>query len=149
MTSGAGLSHGEEFSSRHRQTRHGVQLLVALPEVTRYSVPKFAHFDNLPRFEMGASAATLLIGEMFGTTSPARHDTPVVGMDLSVDGVLEIELRTDFEYAVLPLNDALNIDGRRVALDELAYLKTDRDHVQLSVVLGRSCLEGRPFRSRS
>lgn len=148
MTAGAGLSHAEESTSHYAGMFHGVQLWVALPESTRISAPEFSHFVELPKVELQGSPATVLVGEMFGQASPARYDTPLVGVDLEVNGRVDLPLRSDFEYAIVPLDGELRIDGRLVRSGELAYLAPGRTELGIAAEHGvrTMLLGGEPLR---
>src|SRR6187397_302254 len=62
MTAGRGIAHAEEATSTGRR-HHGVQLWVAQPEATRHGEPAFEHHAELPRVDLGAATATVLVGE--------------------------------------------------------------------------------------
>src|SRR5690349_10773592 len=102
MTAGRGVAHAEETPSGAGATLHGLQLWVALPEATRHGEPDFEHHASLPRLEPGRGVeVTVLLGELGGERSTARADTPIVGAELVVDGQATIDLRPDFEHALV------------------------------------------------
>ena len=102
MTAGHGVAHAEERTG-YRGEFHGVQLWVAQPERTRDGDPAFEHHAELPQTELSNGVATVLVGELAGTSSPARRDTDHVGADL--------DLRPG--VSVLPL-DGVRARRRRV-----------------------------------
>jgi redox-sensitive bicupin YhaK (pirin superfamily) len=135
MTAGRGVSHSEEAASGYRGTLHGVQLWVAQPEPTRFGEPAFAHHAVLPQVELDASTVTVLAGSFAGVTSPARQDSPLVGVDAVVrPGVSVWPLRADFEHGLVVLTGEVAVDGRPVSSDRFAYLGLGRDELVLDVV---------------
>ncbi|HST66969.1 MAG TPA: pirin family protein, partial [Mycobacteriales bacterium] len=135
MTAGRGVSHSEEATSSYRGTLHGVQLWVAQPQGTRFGEPAFAHHPVLPRTELDASTLTVLAGSFAGITSPARQDSPLVGVDAVVrPGISVWPLRADFEHGLVVLSGEVAIDGRPVSTDRFAYLGLGRDELVLDVV---------------
>lgn len=128
MTAGRGIAHAEEtavLGARH----HGVQLWVAQPEATRWGDPAFAHHAELPQLELTSGTASILVGTIDGATSPARHDTPLVGAELSVTGESLLPLDPTFEHAVVVLEGALEVDGEVLTPGHLGYLGLDRDEL--------------------
>jgi len=135
MTAGRGVSHSEEATGRYRGTLHGVQLWVAQPEETRFGDPAFAHHAALPQLELDASTLTVLAGSMQDATSPARQDSPLVGLDVVVRrGISVLPLRTDFEHALVVLSGEVAIDDRPVRSDRFAYLGLGRAELVLDAV---------------
>ncbi len=74
MTAGRGVAHAEEATGAYRGPLHGIQLWIAQPEATRHGAAAFEHHASLPQAEVGAATATVLVGELGGARSPARHD---------------------------------------------------------------------------
>jgi redox-sensitive bicupin YhaK (pirin superfamily) len=131
MTAGRGISHAEE-STGSAHGLHGIQLWVAQPEATRHRAPAFEHHADLPRLELGAGDATVLVGDLAGSASTARRDTDHVGVDLDLrPGVTTVPLQRHHEYALVVLAGALTIDGAPVTPGHLAYLGLGRDELAL------------------
>src|SRR5688572_19989954 len=82
MTAGHGVSHSEEATGRYRGELHGIQLWVAQPEATRHGAAAFEHHTELPQVELDGGDATVVVGALAGTTSPARRDTDHVAAEL-------------------------------------------------------------------
>jgi quercetin 2,3-dioxygenase len=133
MTAGGAVSHAEEATGHYRGTLEGIQLWVALPEETRHGGAAFEHHADLPQGDLDGAVATVLLGELDGLVSPARHDTPLVGVDLALHRGTTVPLRTDFEYAVVVLEGAVGIDGSAVVPGRLGYLGRGRDELFLDV----------------
>ncbi|MGJ3558148.1 pirin family protein [Streptomyces sp. INA 01156] len=113
MTAGNAVSHAEEATGHYRGTLEGIQMWVALPEHTRHG-PAFEHHAELPQADLDSTAgsATVLIGDFGSLTSPARHDTPLVGVELDLRAPATVPLRPDWEYALVVLQGAVAVHGR-------------------------------------
>ncbi len=132
MTSGHGVAHSEENPGRRAGELHGVQLWVAQPSTTRDGGADFEHFAELPRVDAANLTATVLVGAFGATTSPARHDSELVGVELDLHGgPVTIELQPRFEYAMIVTEGAVVVDGTTVAPGTLAYLGTGREECRL------------------
>jgi quercetin 2,3-dioxygenase len=133
MTAGQGVTHSEEATGRYRGQLHGVQLWMAQPEVTRHGPAAFEHHAELPKVELGNAVATVLVGSFATATSPARRDTPLVGVDAALGpGTSTWPLQPAFEYALVVLDGAVLVGDQVVQPGQLAYLGRDRDEVALS-----------------
>ncbi|MDQ6649335.1 MAG: pirin family protein [Actinomycetota bacterium] len=147
MTAGRGVAHAEQSVTGYEGDLHGLQLWVAQPEQTRHGTPAFEHHTQLPQVEIGAAVITVIVGELAGSRSPARADTPLLGAELSIRrGAAVLPLRPDFEYAVVVLEGGLNVGADVVRPGSLGYLGTGRD--ELKVVAGEATralvIGGRP-----
>ena len=132
MTAGHGVSHAEEQTSG---PIHGAQLWVAQPEPTRDAAAAFEHHAELPALALGSAVATVLVGELAGVRSPARADTPLLGVELAIDGgAAELPLMAGFEHALLVLDGEVWVDGTAVAPGVLAYLGRGREGVVIDAV---------------
>lgn len=130
MTAGAGIAHSEEATGRYEGELHGIQLWVAQPEHTRHGPPAFEHHDELPRLDVGAGTATVLVGEVAGSASPARRDTDHLGIDLELrTGTAHLPLDPAHEHAIVVLDGDVTIHGAHVAPGALAYLGTGHDEL--------------------
>jgi hypothetical protein len=129
MTAGHGIAHSEEPTSHFTGQLQGIQLWIALPEATRSGPPAFEHHPTLPRLDLEGAEALLFMGELEGGTSPARHDTPLLGLDLSIHAAAAIPLRLDFEHALVVLEGAVRIDGAVLEPGHLGYLGAGREHL--------------------
>ncbi len=131
MTSGGGVAHAEEATGHYRGTLEGIQLWIALPGETRHGSPAFEHHAELPRLELPGAEATVLVGGFEGQQSPARHDTPLVGVDLTLHRSTTAPLRPDWEYGLIVLQGSVEVDGHLLLPGKLGYLGTGRDEVRL------------------
>jgi quercetin 2,3-dioxygenase len=132
MTAGHGVAHAEEATSGYRGPVHGVQLWVAQPSATRDGPPAFEHHRELPHVEVGNGTATVLVGELDGSASPARRDTDHVGVDLALRaGDTAVPVVPGFEYALVVTNGAVSVEGQTVTPGHLLYLGVGRDELGL------------------
>lgn len=152
MTAGRGIAHAEETPAAHGEVLHGVQLWVALPGAQRDVPPAFAHHAELPVLADGDLRATVLMGELGGAVSAARCFTPLVGAQVTVPagGAGRLPLRPDFEYALLALDDDVEVDGVSLPAGPLLYLGAGRRDLRLAA--GRPArvmlIGGEPFDER-
>jgi redox-sensitive bicupin YhaK (pirin superfamily) len=133
MTAGDGVSHAEEATGSYRGTLEGIQLWVAQPNTTRFSEAAFEHHSELPRADIDGGVATVLVGEYGDFRSPARHDTPLVGVELTLHQETTLPLRADYEYGLVVLQGAVGIHGRTVPPGKLGYLGRGRDQLEIDV----------------
>ena len=133
MTAGDGVTHSEEATGRYRGQLHGVQLWVAQLEATRHGAAAFEHHADLPQVEWDNAVATVLVGSFATASSPARRDTPLVGVDAALEpGTGAWPLRPEFEYALVVLDGAVLVDDQAVRPGQLAYLGQGRAEVAVS-----------------
>jgi redox-sensitive bicupin YhaK (pirin superfamily) len=145
MTAGIGVAHSEEATGRYAGELHGIQLWVAQPESTRNGRPAFEHHAELPRVDVGrrsASTATVFVGDFAGAVSPARRDTDHAGVDVELRADAELPLRADYEYAIVVLDGAVDVEGTAVTPGHLAYLGSGREAVALRGSAARLVLLG-------
>ncbi|HWC43163.1 MAG TPA: pirin family protein, partial [Actinomycetota bacterium] len=133
MTAGHGVAHSEEATGAYRGQLHGVQLWIAQPERTRHGAAAFEHHPELPVAELDNAAATVLVGGFAGATSPARHDTPLVGVEGTLrPGRSAWPLEPEFEYALVVLDGQARVTDTPVRPGQLAYLGRGRDRLELA-----------------
>lgn len=149
MTAGLGVSHSEEATGHYEGDLHGIQLWIAQPDATRHAPAAFEHHAQLPRIAIDETLATVLVGEFHGVRSPARYDSPLVGVELSLRQRTLLQLRADFEYAIVVLEGALNCDGVDVTPGQLGYLSPGNDEISLAPYepTRAMLLGGEPFES--
>jgi redox-sensitive bicupin YhaK (pirin superfamily) len=135
MTAGRGIAHAEESPADHDPTLHGVQLWVALPDVSRHVQPAFEHHASLPRTGLGGFAITVLMGELAGAASPATAFTPIVGAELTATAHAAsclLPLRPDFEHVVFVAAGQASLNQVDLTVGELLYLPTGHPEVMLA-----------------
>ncbi len=151
MTAGRGVAHAEEGTDAgDGRPKHGIQLWVAQPELTRHGDPAFEHHAELPQVVVDSGEATVLVGEFAGVRSPARADTDHVGVELALRrGSTVVPVYPEHEHALVVLEGAVEVGDQTVAPGMLAYLGTRRAELALAmrddarVIL----LGGTPFES--
>ncbi|TDE08371.1 pirin family protein [Jiangella asiatica] len=149
MTSGPGIAHSE-ISLGEVPLLHGLQLWAAIPDQSS-ATPAFEQHTKLPRHTAPGLTATVVVGELGGTGSPARTFSPLLGaqLDLDADVTATVPLRTDFEHAVLVLEGRADVAGTPLESGPLLYLGTGRDELRLTAAGGASTslflLGGEPF----
>jgi hypothetical protein len=131
MTAGHGIAHAEQTPVERRGALHGVQFWVAQPEATRHGAPAFEHHAELPRLGVGPWAATVLLGELQGERSPARTDTPLVGVELLATGAgaAEVPLDRSFEHALVVVEGRIAVGGEPLGVGEVGILEPGEESV--------------------
>ncbi len=143
MTSGHGIAHAELGS---KTGALGLQMWIALPEDTRHGGSAFEHHADLPTHDLGTGEATVILGNLDGTASPARTDTPLVGAELSLaTGVVEVAADTGFEYGLVPIEGKVKINGAIVepgylglipAGGQTLHIEADQDNTRAMLIGG-------------
>ncbi|WP_432104743.1 pirin family protein [Streptomyces sp. bgisy091] len=149
MTSGRAISHSEESPKPHARYLHGAQLWVALPDAHRHVEPRFEHHPGLPVVTAPGLTATVILGALDGAASPGTTYTPIVGADIALGEGAEARLPLDpnFEYAVLAMSGAAEVDGVPVLPGSMLYLGCGRSELPLraSSDAALMLLGGEPF----
>ena len=162
MTSGAGISHSEYSVGEDAAALDALQLWVALPEARRHGAPAFEQHAALPELELAAvegaaGSATVVLGELAGTASPATTYTPIVGAEIRVPAGSRVRLPLDpaWEHALAGVDGDATVhvrseaDADDIALDgaHLLYLGIRRNAVEVSSASGATLflLGGAPF----
>ncbi|MGA9852046.1 MAG: pirin family protein [Gammaproteobacteria bacterium] len=134
MTAGNGIAHSEETPFPHSPDIHGLQFWIALPETRRHGEAVFDHYPQLPVLERDGLRLTLVIGEGLGEHSPARVFSPLTGFDVELrdSGMHRLALNPVFEYALLVIDGALNIEDTAAEPTALYYLGCGRERLALT-----------------
>jgi len=131
MTAGAGISHSE-VSTPETTALHGVQLWIALPELTRHQAP---HFENhvIAPVTRGRVTLHVFIGTLAGQTADAIGDTPLVGaqIDLPAGSRIHLDVAPSFEHGVLVDTGAVKVDGVSLKRNELGFIEGGRTSIRL------------------
>lgn len=150
MTAGRGICHTEDSLGRDGLL-HTAQLWIALPEGAHDIPPDFQHHAELPTFQVGDSEVTLLAGSFGDLTSPVRVHSGLVALDLVSDkgGDIRLDLQPGFEYAVLPCQGRVGINGTPVDHKHFAFSGAGFDHLLINLGADGRCLliGGTPFAS--
>jgi len=81
MSAGRGIVHSERTSKEERAKGprlYGIQAWAALPKSHEEELPAFAHYgvDDLPRLTGEGKRVRLIMGSLYGKTSPAAYPHP-------------------------------------------------------------------------
>ncbi len=131
MTAGRGISHSE-YSTPGTTTLHGAQLWLALPDRHRHIEPTFEHFAPTPVTGTGWEARVFL-GSLFGTTSPVRTHSPLLGAELTLAAGTSLRVPVDpgFEHGLLLDAGDLVVDGEPLRKDELGHVAAGAHELEL------------------
>ncbi|KWT65388.1 Pirin-related protein [Hyphomicrobium sulfonivorans] len=117
MSAGSGIVHSERTpgDERVRGPRlFGIQAWAALPKSHEERAPTFEHFDaaRLPRISGEGKTVRLVMGQMFGQTSPAEfpHPTFYAEAVLAPGAVLPLDPDYD-ERAIFVVSGEIDIAG--------------------------------------
>lgn len=149
MSAGHGIAHSEDAPLGRGGHVHAVQLWIALDEAHRHGPPAFQHYPLLPVVERGGGRSTLLVGSLFGQTSPVAVYSPLLAVDVELRPGAEfvVPLQPTFEYAALVLTGTVDMAGAVFAPGTLAYFGSGNPQL----VLGASAparvilIGGAPF----
>ena len=151
MTAGRGISHSE-VSTPATTVLHGAQLWVVLPSASADVEPRFEHHVPSVVEVSDGVRAQVFVGSLWGSASPVRVETPLVGAEvvLSAGASVVLPVPDGFEVSVLVDAGSVTVGGRAVARGELGVVGAARHPGGLSVVAGAEearvlVLGGEPF----
>ncbi|WP_394553075.1 pirin family protein [Agromyces sp. MMS24-JH15] len=128
MTAGRGISHSE-VSTPATTTLAGVQLWIALPDVTRDAAPSFEHATTEPR-QVDDATVRVFAGALPGIDAGASVSlfSPLVGAQVELPAGAEawIELDESFEHGLLVDRGPVTVAFRALA-DEPDDAAADAD----------------------
>ncbi|MCP2638517.1 pirin family protein [Microbacterium sp. HD4P20] len=154
MTSGAGIAHSEYSVGEDATPLDALQLWVALPESRRHGPPAFEQHAVLPDVQLEALAgdpgsATVVMGELAGTPSPASTYTPIVGAELRIPAgsSVRVPLNPAWEHALIAVEGEVATASVTLDTSHLLYLGLRRDDVVIDSAAGATLflLGGEPF----
>ena len=133
MTAGVGIAHAERSPVPHPALLHGVQLWVALPDGARTVAPAWDHHASLPVLTDRGAHTTVIMGELAGAASPGRTYAPMVGADVALDpdGDVLLPLEPGFEYALLAMDGAVEVENATLTVGSMLYLGCGRRDLRL------------------
>jgi redox-sensitive bicupin YhaK (pirin superfamily) len=132
MTSGGAIAHSEETPPQNSGFLNGVQLWIALPDAKRNGEASFQHIDEVPIVEQPGGTVSIFAGSLLGYSSPAKHFSPILGVDIALSAAasMELPLEPSFEHAALLMTGDAEIDGQSIDAMSLWYLGTSRSSVE-------------------
>jgi hypothetical protein len=129
MTAGKGIVHSERTGPDLRasgQNMFGIQSWMALPKSAEENEPSFAHHAvaDLPRFDGEGKRVRLIIGSLYGATSPAvfPHDCFYAEAVLAPGAVLPLDPDYD-ERAIYLASGRIDIAGQTFEGGQLLVFK--------------------------
>lgn len=129
MTAGKGITHSERSPLGVRPSGpelSGIQTWIALPGAKEEMDPAFEHVakDRLPVVEGGGATARVVMGTLWGATSPVTCHSPTIYADIHLEegGAMPIDPEAD-ERAVYLAEGEAWIDGMALEPTMLYVLK--------------------------
>lgn len=129
MTAGSGIVHSERTPAAERATGSGIsgmQTWLALPDGKEEIDAAFEHVakDDLPLIEDTGVSARIIMGSLWGKTSPiTQHAATIYADILMIAGAtIPIEAEADERAVLVALGDA-SLDGERLDRYSLYILK--------------------------
>ncbi len=152
MTAGRGIAHAELGVEAPEGIVGGgivgAQMWLALPDATRHGPSRFEHHAELPAVELGSGRAHVIAGEFDGARSPARVDHPVLGLDVSFRGTVDVPLTPRFEHGVVPVDRPVKVEDAIVEPGSLALVPAGFEWLHIEERAGSArflLLGGEPF----
>ncbi|MEQ1716690.1 MAG: pirin family protein [Hyphomicrobium sp.] len=129
MTAGRGIVHSERTAPQVRdrgQRLFGIQSWMALPKSHEDAAPSFVHFgvDELPRIEGEGKRVRLVLGSLYGATSPVvfPHESFYAEAVLAPGAVLPLD-PTHEERAVYLASGRIDIAGQSFEAGQLLVFR--------------------------
>jgi redox-sensitive bicupin YhaK (pirin superfamily) len=129
MTAGKGITHSERSPAAQRSQGaglSGIQTWIALPAAKEEMDPAFEHAakDDLPLIEGDSARARIVMGSLWGTTSPVTCHSPTIYADikLGAGGALPIDPDAEERGIYLAEGEA-TLDGLKMEVSTLYVLR--------------------------
>lgn len=129
MTAGGGIVHSERAAQEFRASggeMHGVQIWVALPEAHEDDAPSFEHHPEatLPTIAPATGVSgRVLIGTAFGASSPIRHPSKPLLVELRLEAGASVELPSNVaERGVFVVKGAVRVGAEVLSTNQLGVL---------------------------
>lgn len=148
MTAGRGIVHSERTPPELRQapiSLSGIQAWVALPADQEETEPDFSHHGAaaLPVIEDGGVSLRLIVGSLFGASSPVAAPSPTFYADASLAPRGRLALPADYgERAAYLVEGALEVEGQRFEAGQLLVFRAGAEAVLEAAVPCRLMLLG-------
>lgn len=129
MTAGEGIAHSERTDAELRasgSTIYGIQTWVALPRHAEEVAANFSHHkrDALPVIEAGGARARLIVGALYGETSPVETFSEMFYADVALAGGASIPLDASHEErSIYTLSGDIEIAGEVFAPGQLLVFR--------------------------
>ncbi len=129
MTAGSGIVHSERTPAAERATGSGIsgmQTWLALPDGKEEIDAAFEHVakDDLPLIEDNGVSARIIMGSLWGKTSPITQHAATIYADILMNAgsTIPIEAEADERAVLVALGDA-SLDGEALDRYSLYILK--------------------------
>jgi redox-sensitive bicupin YhaK (pirin superfamily) len=129
MTAGRGITHSERSPASERAAGpqlSGIQTWIALPGDKEEMDPAFEHVPEaeLPVVEDRGARGRVIMGSLWGATSPTTQHSPIIYADIHLQpgGSIAIDAEAD-ERAVYVAEGEASLDGVRLAPATLYVLR--------------------------
>jgi redox-sensitive bicupin YhaK (pirin superfamily) len=128
MTAGKGIVHSERTPAAERAAGSpiaGMQTWLALPDGREEMDPAFAHFaaDTLPVVKGDGVCATVIMGSLWGQTSPVTQHAATIYADIMMEPGSKLPIDTEAdERAVIVASGVASLDGQSLAPHALHIL---------------------------
>lgn len=129
MTAGRGIVHSERTPAAERATGSpisGMQTWLALPDGKEEIDPAFEHVaaDALPRIEGEGVTATVIMGDLWGASSPVTQHAATIYADIAMEAgaTLPIAAEADERAILVAMGDA-SLDGQPLERHALHILQ--------------------------
>ncbi|AQA00498.1 hypothetical protein BWQ93_20055 [Sphingopyxis sp. QXT-31] len=129
MTAGRGIVHSERTPAAERAAGSaisGMQTWLALPDGKEEIDPAFEHVakDDLPLIEDSNVSARVIMGSLWGKTSPITQHSATIYADILMNAgaTIPIEAEADERAILVAIGDA-SLDGERLDRHSLYILK--------------------------
>ena len=129
MTAGRGIVHSERTPAAERATGSpisGMQTWLALPDGREEIDPAFEHVakDDLPLVEDSGVSARIIMGSLWGATSPITQHSATIYADILMNAgaTIPIEAEADERAILVAIGDA-RLDGEPLDRHSLYILK--------------------------
>ena len=152
MTAGRGIAHSERTAPEARKggaRLFGIQTWVALPKYAEETPPAFAHHGmaELPLVEDQGTTVRLVLGSLYGRSSPVRTFTEMFYADATLDAGARLPLDASHEErAVYVVGGTVEIAGDRFGEAQLLVFRPgDRITIQAVTPARLILLGGEPM----
>jgi len=129
MSAGAGIVHSERTSVEQRARGphlFGIQAWAALPKSHEEGAASFAHYDaaRLPRISGEGKTVRLVMGQMYGATSPAEFPHPSFYAEAVMAPGAVLPLDADYdERAIYVVSGEIDIAGETFGAGRLLVFR--------------------------
>ena len=120
MTAGRGIAHSERTPPEIRKAEariHGIQTWVGLPRAHEETAPSFVHHSKaaLPLVEGEGSEVRVIIGTLYGKTSPVRTFAETIYADATLDAGARLTVPAE------PAERAIHVVEGKVEIAEQGF----------------------------